>query len=98
MRAAPLNQTGNPTSPEVSQRRVDGNCTPAAGGLRDELRWLALPTAGQVRRADRHRPRERVRNRDNRQGAVIRNVEPLVRIDRPRMGPLPARYQTLEPR
>ena len=86
--AAPLDEVGDAGAAELAQRRPDGEAASAPRGVGDEVAEgvVVAAGAGEVRRGVGHRAAVHRGVRDDRQPAVVGDVEPLVRVGRPRVG------------
>jgi hypothetical protein len=88
-------QLGDAAPPQRADRGPDGEAPGAARRLGHPVVRIAL-AAGRlhvVRRAERHRRVVGVRVRAEREPRVVRDVEPLVAVGRPRVGPVDATEQ-----
>ena len=89
--AAAVDQVGEPAAAELAQRGVDREPARAARGLRRVLVVVAVIGVDQVGGRDAHRALVRGAVCDDRQPAVVRDVEPLVGVGGPRVRALDAR-------
>ena len=94
-RAAPVHQRRDPAAAQRPQRRVHGEAARPAGELWIVVELVALVTVGMNQVDGPHAHRRRVRRRVGAedQAGVVRDVEPLVRVGGPRVGPLDAGQQ-----
>ena len=98
MRAAALDHGAEPASPERGERGIDRHRPGSPGHLRHQLARLAVPGDGEIAGACAQRGAGGRGVGDDRQGRVVRNVQPLVRVDRPRVCPLHAVDEVAERR
>ena len=91
-RAAALDQLGDAVAPERAQRRVDGERRARGARTRASSRARrAAVRSGAGRPRATPSPRGAAAgSRDEGEAAVVRDVEPLVRVGRPRVGALDA--------
>ena len=82
-----LDEVGDARAPERAQRRVDGEAARTARELGRPVHLVArgVRIRDEVLGGEPHRRAMRIRVRDEREAAVVRDVEPLVRVRRPRV-------------
>ena len=88
-RAAALDEVGDARPAERAERRVDGEAACAARELGRPVDLVASARRSAATRYSAvtpHRGAVGVGVRDEREAAVVRDVEPLVRVGRPRVG------------
>src|SRR5947209_19262971 len=83
--AAAVDELLDAAPSEGAQGGVDGNAARAAGELRRVFEWIALRAGGvlDVLRLHAHRRAMRRRMASDGQAAVVRDIEPLVRVGGP---------------
>src|SRR5215471_919215 len=96
VRAAALDELGDTAATEGANRSVDGEAARTARELRrpvDGIPAARVVLMDEVRRRHRHRRAMGIRMSTERDPGVVRCVEPLVTVGRPRVRPLDAVHQ-----
>ena len=99
--AAPVDDLGDAVAAERPERGVDGEPTRPAGELGRPVELVArasLVLLHEIRSRDAHRGPVRRRVRAEGDAAVVGDVQPLVRVGRPRVRPLGASRQVAQRR